>query len=515
MLAKRVSQAVLLTALLAAVALAEPGEAGAYSWRKVAVDAAGEMGHPISLAVDASRDPAISSGAMTAAQAPTLKIGALLPLSGELGWIGPGLLKAAQLAAKHVNDAGGVLGGQVQILQGDTQTDPDVGVAEALRLIDTEGVTVIVGAAASGVTVPVAENATVPRGVLQISPSSSSPAITTLADNDLLFRTTLSDSVQGRVLAKLARERGYQTASTLYLNNPYGEGISDIFAEELETRGGELLAAVPHELGQPSYLTELQAATAGNPDVLAAISYPNEAIVYLTEAIQNGLINQFLFVDGTKSQDIIDAVCTAVGAGCLDGMYGTAQGWLDTPAALAFDAAYEAEYGEPPPIYARATYDAVILAALAAEAAGSSDSSLIRDALRGVAGPGGEVVGLADGGIGHALDVVGLGQDVNYEGASGCVDLDVNGDVTCGAMEIWRIENDTIVTVRIDPVWPLAVGGIAELPSLARTPSDERTAIAEGSGSSAASYAALAAGVAGAVAAIGAGAWYARRRWQR
>ena len=512
---KRMAQALLLTLLLVAAALGQPAWAGANNRSKVTVDRAADMGHPTALAVDASEDPALSSGSVTAAETPALKIGALVPLTGDLEWVGPGLLKAAQLAAKHVNDAGGVLGGQVQILQGDTQTDPDVGVAEALRLIDTEGVTVIVGAACSGVTVAVAENATVPRGVLQISPASTSPAITTLADNDLLFRTPLSDAVQGSVLAKLARERGYQTASTLYLNNPYGQGLSDVFAGEFEARGGELLAAVPHEEGQPSYLTELQTATASNPDVLAAISYPNEAIVYLTEALQNGLIDQFLFVDGTKSQDIIDAVCGVIGAGCLDGMYGTAPAWLDSPAGLAFDAAYEAEYGEAPPVYARATYDAVILAALAAEAAGSSDSSLIRDALRGVAGPGGEVVGLADGGIGHALDVVGLGQDVNYEGASGCVDLDVNGDVTCGAMEIWRIEDDTIVTVRVDPVWLSSVGGVAELPPLAATSAEERTAIAEGSGSSAAPYAALAACVAGAVAAIGAGAWYARRRWLR
>jgi len=386
---------------------------------------------------------------------PALTLGALLPFQGWLAEYGPVLLNAAQLAADHINDAGGVLGGEVQIVQGDTESDPATGVSEALRLINTEGASVIVGAAASVVSLPVAEQATVPNGVLQISPASTSPALTALADDDLLFRTALSDAAQGKVLAELAWELGYVTASTLYIDDAYGQGLSGAFVDSFRYLGGDVLAAVPHAPGLPSYLAELEEATAGGPDVLVAISYPNAATVYLTEAIQGALIDQFLFVDGTKSEDIIDDVCAVAGAGCLDGTYGTAPAKVDSPAGTAFDTAYELEYGEPPPLYyAREAYDAVILAALAAEAAGSSDPSAIRDELRDISRPGGEAVGLADGGIAYALGQVGLEQEVDYEGASGCVDLDAYGDVACGAIEIWRIESDNIETVRIDPFEP-------------------------------------------------------------
>jgi len=345
-----------------------------------------------------------------------------------------------------------VLGRRVEIVQADSGTSPTVATSNASWLID-EGVSAIVGPLSSGVTLSVAEEVTVPRGMLQISPASTSPALSTLEDDDLLFRTVLSDAAQGKVLAGLAQEKGYATASTLYLNNAYGQGLSDIFTTEFENLGGSVLATVPHEDWQSTYLPELETATASDPDVLAAISYPSQATVYLDEAIGNGLMCEFLFVDGTKSQEMVDELAAQHGLGCLSGMCGTGQGQVESAAGDAFDAAYEAEYGESPFPYARETYDAVLLVALAAEAAGSVDPLDIRDALRSIANPGGEVVGLGALGIGDAFDLVRLGLDVDYEGASGAVDFDANGDVTSGAVEVWCIdEYGDIVSVRQEEV---------------------------------------------------------------
>lgn len=378
-----------------------------------------------------------------------LRVGALFPFTGVLADFGPSWQNAAELAAEHVNEAGGVVGQDIEIVPGDTATTPEVGVQEALRLIDEEGISAIVGAGSSWVTAAVAENATIPNGMLQISPASTSPTLTTLEDDDLLFRTALSDAAEGIILAELAQELGYETASTLYINNPYGRGVSETFAARFEELGGEVLATVPHEADQATYLPELEEATVDDPDVLAAISYPHQAIVYLNEAITYGLIGEFLFVGGTKYQDMIDAV----GAEHLNGMYGTAGAEVDSPAGDAFDAAYEDEYGEPPWLpFMRQAYDAVVLIALAAEVAGSVEPEEIRDALRWVANPPGEVVGLGADGIEHALDLVRAGEDVSYEGASGAVDFDANGDVTSGAIEIWRIDDGHIVTVRIEEV---------------------------------------------------------------
>ena len=381
-----------------------------------------------------------------------LAIGVLLPFTGDLAEFGPPLQQAANLALKHINQAGGVLGRRVEIVQADSGTSPTVATSNASWLID-EGVSAIVGPLSSGVTLSVAEEVTVPRGMLQISPASTSPALSTLEDDDLLFRTVLSDAAQGKVLAGLAQEKGYATASTLYLNNAYGQGLSDIFTTEFENLGGSVLATVPHEDWQSTYLPELETATASDPDVLAAISYPSQATVYLDEAIGNGLMCEFLFVDGTKSQEMVDELAAQHGLGCLSGMCGTGQGQVESAAGDAFDAAYEAEYGESPFPYARETYDAVLLVALAAEAAGSVDPLDIRDALRSIANPGGEVVGLGALGIGDAFDLVRLGLDVDYEGASGAVDFDANGDVTSGAVEVWCIdEYGDIVSVRQEEV---------------------------------------------------------------
>jgi len=161
-------------------------------------------------------------------EAPPLKIGQLNTFTGTLSYFGEVHRKAAALAVDHVNLAGDVLGiAPMTIVARDTQTTPLVGVDAARALVDIDKVVAIVGALASGVTIPVAESVTVPNGILQISAASTSPAITGLDDNDFLFRTTVSDAAQGVVLGRLARELGYSSASALYINNAYGEGLAD------------------------------------------------------------------------------------------------------------------------------------------------------------------------------------------------------------------------------------------------------------------------------------------------
>jgi branched-chain amino acid transport system substrate-binding protein len=380
-----------------------------------------------------------------------LKVGTLFAYTGWLTEFGPPIRNGADLAASHVNSAGGVLGQVLQLIHKDSGASPEIGVSEALTLVDVYGVPAIVGALASDVTIPVAENVTIPKQVVLISPASTSPAISTLDDNDYVFRTVMSDASQGIVLASLAQEQGFGTAATLYLNNAYGQGISDEFTAAFEGLGGVVTATVSYEEGQVTCQDELLEATAGSPDVLVTILYPDEAIICLSEAINGGFIDTFLLPDGAKSQHVLDQV----GAEALEGTYGTEPGAMETEGAVVFAAAYEERYGEPPPWpFVDMAYDAVVLLALATEKAGSINSSAIRDALRDVANPPGEVVGPGAAGIEQALQLVRSGQDVNYEGASGPVDLDENGDVTCGAVEVWRIEGGEIVTVRVDVVGP-------------------------------------------------------------
>ena len=373
---------------------------------------------------------------------PPLVIGHLNALTGSLSYFGVSHGNAADLAASHVNRAGGIQGGSVVIISRDTGVNPVQGVDAARALVDVESVAAIVGALASGVTIPVATSVTAPNQTLQISHSSTAPSITALDDDDFLFRTTVSDAAQGVVLGRLAWEQGYKSAGIMYINNAYGQGLAERFTQTFTDLGGTVTASVPHEDSQPTFTSELEKATEGNPDVLVTVSYPGQAEIYLREALEGDYADTFLFVDGVKSDDMVQAI----GGGKLDGTLGTAPGAPDSPDRQAFYNAYTLTFGveAPQEPYLAETYDAVVLIALAAAKAGTTtDSVAIRDALRDVANPPGEVVGPGLAGIQKALSLIASGQDINYEGASGPVDFDENGDVA-GPIEVWTVEGDAV-----------------------------------------------------------------------
>jgi ABC-type branched-subunit amino acid transport system substrate-binding protein len=362
----------------------------------------------------------------------------LFDYTGSLAEFGPNMETGAQLAVKQINAAGGVLGQPIQLIKADSGTNPQVATEAATRLVNVEGVQAIVGSLSSGVTIAVAEGVAVPNKIVMISPASTSPGLSAVEDDDFLYRTVLSDAAQGVVLADWAKEQGYKKVATFYTNNAYGKGLSDQFVKSFEEKGGTITAAVSHEQEQTTYLSELQKAVAGDPEVLVAISYPVEGKIYLKEAIENKLIDKFLFVDGTKSQELVDAI----GADVLEGTTGTSPSTPEkAELTTKFDADYKAEYGKDVPSapYVRESYDAVVAIALAAEAAKSTDPTKIRDQLRKVAGPPGTKIGAGADGVKQALTAVGAGTDIDFEGAANSDNFDANGDVLTGAIEIFKI----------------------------------------------------------------------------
>lgn len=368
-----------------------------------------------------------------------VKIGTILAYTGPLAAYGPPVRNGAELAATLLNAAGGVLDGRpVEAVHKDSGSAPQTAIEAARALVNVDGVGSIVGPMGSGVTLAVAEAVTVPSSVVIVSPSATSPALTVLADNDFLFRTTAGDNDQGIVLAELARE-SYGTASALYVNNPYGEGLANIFKERFEAAGGQVLELVPVEEEQTSYISELRRATEGDPEVLLAITYPASAQVYIREALEGGFIDTFMFVDGTKSQEMFDALNNSQ----LDGLLGTAPG-TDSMAKDVFTGLYEQRFGQLPenPFIAEA-FDAFVLLGLAIEQAGSEEGADIKDALRTVANAPGEVVGPGD--LERALQLIRDGQDINYEGAAGNQDMNETGDVF-GSFEIWTVKDGQIAS---------------------------------------------------------------------
>jgi len=386
---------------------------------------------------------ALLGASFASAQSGPVVIGTLMGLTGGLAPYGIPIQNATDLAALDINSQGGLLGGRSLVLaHRDSATSEQVGVDAASRLVNIDGATAIVGALASGVTIAAATSVAIPSGVVMISPASTSPTLSTLADDGLVFRTVLSDEMQGIAAANLARELGYETISVIYVNNPYGQGLYEKFRDAFVAAGGRILGAAAYDEGNSSYRGELEAATRGGvPDAMLVIGYVQQGgTTILRQAIEGGYTQRFLLTDGLKSLDIVEAL----GAAVLEGTYGTAP---STTASDHFREAYERQYGTPPPQpYMAEAYDGVFLLAMAIEKAQSTDGYAIRDALQSLLDPDG--VEVKAGEWAKAKEVIASGQKVRYVGASGFFTFDANGDRTNGVVEVWKITGGQIVTER-------------------------------------------------------------------
>jgi ABC-type branched-subunit amino acid transport system substrate-binding protein len=369
------------------------------------------------------------------------KIGALIPLTGGLQSYGEASLDGMMLAIDEVNAAGGVLGGPIEVIVGDTQTKAQAAIDAAKKMVSVDGVVGILGALASGNTIPVATSVSAVDQIPQISNASTAPAITTLADNDFLFRTVPSDAYQGAVLAGLTDAAGIGSVAVLYINNDYGVGLAESFAAGY---GGNITSSAAFEPNKASYRGELQAAAEGDPEALLLIAYPDDGgLLILRQSLEEGFFDRFVVTDGLKTAQLVDDI----GAEYMEGVFGTAAGAVDNDASAHFAAAYEAKHGELPPLpYIDSGFDAAMILALAIEKAGSTDGPAIRDALREVTNAPGEPVGPGD--FAKAKELIAAGTDIDYQGAAGNHEFDENGDVT-GIFEHWAVKDGTIVSVEM------------------------------------------------------------------
>jgi ABC-type branched-subunit amino acid transport system substrate-binding protein len=268
-----------------------------------------------------------------------------------------------------------------------------------------------------------------------------------LQDNDWLFRTCPSDALQGKVSGRLAKTLGFQTVSTIYVNNPYGSGLAKTFSQTLSEHGGKVVATVAYEEGRPSYRGELEQALKSKPQAIALFSYPENGVTLIRQALELGFTGKFLLADGMKAPEVVHNV----GGQYLKGTYGTTPGAREGNAKTRFVEAYTKQFGEKPPKpYIDNCYDAIAVLALAVHHAKSSEPKAIRDALRQVANPPGEPVEPGD--FQRAFDLISQGKKINYRGASGEVDFDDHGDVVT-PIEVWKIDDHgMIVTERLEDV---------------------------------------------------------------
>ncbi len=364
-----------------------------------------------------------------------LKIGLLLNFTGSPE-ASADRERAFQLAIRHINAGGGVLGQPVTGITADATSDPQAAVEAARHLIEIEGVHAIVGPNASAAALPIAETVAGPAGIPVIGPSTTSPQLTTVPDNDYFFRTALSDAIQGPVLANVTWERGFDNVGLIYFNDAYGQGLAAAFAQGWQGK----LQAVALEVNQTSYLPELRESAMGGAQALVVVAPENQALAVVRMALDEGLYDQFIFGDAAKRLRLVNEI----GGAYLGGMYGTASASdPDNDASPDWEIAFLEAYGALPVLaYIKATYDATVAIALAAQAAGSVEGQSIRDQLRGIGGPPGQIVLGTPASVADGLRWLAAGREIDYEGAASTLDWDEHGDLREGYVGIWRFTQD-------------------------------------------------------------------------
>jgi len=377
----------------------------------------------------------------------TLNVGDIVPLTGDLSPFGPPGRKAADLAVRQANDAlrqGGAQGVQLRIQHADEETSPQAAVSAARRLLAGDA-TCLAGAWASADTIPVAESVAGPRRIPLISPASTSAQITNLNDGGFVFRTAPSDDLQGETLADVVEEelRGARgkTISVAGRNDAYGQGLTQSFQRAWEGKGGRVAGPVLYDPDQPSYNSEAGRITSGNPAGYVIVDFPETYARVGPALVRTGRFDASkLFVtDGLAGEELP----RNIPGESLEGARGTRPGTPERgQAAQAFGRLYRQSKLPPKErqTFDAQNFDAVTLCALGALAAGSNEGEAIQGKLRDVSGPPGRPVTFEQ--LDEGVRLLRQGQDIDYQGASGPIDLDDKGDPTSATYEVFSYGPD-------------------------------------------------------------------------
>lgn len=389
---------------------------------------------------------AIAGAAFPAAACETT-IGMVLELTGPAGAYGQAGAKAAEMALRDFNEAGGANGCTIVADVRDSQSQGTVAVDQATQLVNIRKVPVIIGGIISSVSIPILTSVTAPAGVVQVSPASSSPTLTQLGregkTGGVFFRTITSDALQGTAAAKYAVDQGLKKLAIIHVNNDFGVNMVREFTAAYEGLGGEITSVTPYNEKQSSYSAEASAAMAGEPEGLYLVSYPVDGATIARAWISGGGPAKFLLNDGMNSSDFIDAV----GARYLNDAFGTSSGTSETASTKYFYDNFEAFSGgiKPDAPAADRSYDAGAIVALAIAKAGSAEPAAIKAAIPEVVAADGAPIFAGKDEFAKALALIAEGKPIRYEGVIGPVHFDEYGDIT-GPFRLWRIQDGVVAT---------------------------------------------------------------------
>jgi branched-chain amino acid transport system substrate-binding protein len=361
---------------------------------------------------------ATAAAALTAggawAQEPA-NIGIILGFTGPLESITPGMAASAELALKEASDSGKLPGGITlnPVRADSTCIDAAAATTAAQQLVTSQNVAAIIGADCSGVTIAIANNVAIPNGVVMVSPSATSPALTTIEDEGYFFRTAPSDARQGEILAAIVKEQGLDNVAVTYTNNDYGKGFADAFAAAFQELGGTIAINAAHEDGKADYSAEVAALQASGAPALVVLGYVDQGGVGIVQAsLDTGAFETFFFGDGMYGQSLIDSVGDEINGKVIGTLPGTAGEGADKFAELA-----KAAGMDPTGTYVPESYDAGALLALAIAAAGGPDRTGIRDKMMDLANAPGEQIFAGE--LAKGLELAAAGTDIDYQGATG------------------------------------------------------------------------------------------------
>ena len=338
--------------------------------------------------------------------------------TGSLSTFGQRNERGKNIALEDVNETG-VLGGDLEIIVEDTQSESGPGVSAAQKLVNQDGVPLLIGAVSSGVSLSIHKSVVQGTDVAQISQNSTSPDLSNFPD---LLRMSPTGAAQASALAEIIADDGHGKVAVTHLTNAYGEGVADAFNEAFEADA----KLFPHEQGKSSYSNVITSMADYGADAWLFITYQPEFTKMAQEAYDSGNTGEVAIYgsDSVKGPKVLEQTPD----GSLEGMKLVApSAALDQDNYKQFAETFEENHGKQPTAWSAYAYDAVVTAAIAVEAAGSTDPADIKAEARAVTRPEGtEVFTFAE--AVEALGDDGSGSDVNYQGVSGPIDLDENGD---------------------------------------------------------------------------------------
>ena len=376
-----------------------------------------------------------------AASAEDIKLGIVFGFTGPIESLTGPMAQSAELAMKEVSDSGALLGGATVtgIRADSTCIDSAAAVAATERLVTADKVNGIVGGDCSGVTGAMLQNVARPNGVVMISPSATSPALSTAEDDGLFFRTAPSDARQGQVMTEIIMERGVKSVAVTYTNSDYGKGLADSFESAFVAAGGTVTINLAHEDGKADYSAEVGALAAAGGELLVVAGYVDQGGDGIMRAsIDTGAFDLYHFPDGMISVNLEENFGDDV-----NGSQGQHPG-TDSPGAATVAAMGEANGFDGSSPFAPESYDAAALIMLAMQAAGSPSSADYASKVMDVANaPGIEIY---PGELAKGLTILAEGGEIDYVGGS-AVELIGPGE-SAGAYRQIEIKDGKITTMK-------------------------------------------------------------------